>query len=162
MLQAQFSICTTGKTLLWIENCLGRVLEMMVHGTSTRSESWCFPTWTYKMEWFLKSFFIFTPGGSLFSLSFHSIAAWCWVSFQGPLSPASAFPGTESWFHLFFFSLFSTFSPVHIKLLKDCIISVGLCAVQILHPFCCRHNPYEILQIYIYGFIWASSGEKPL
>lgn len=42
-----------------------------------------------------------------------------------------------------FFSLFSAFSPAHIKLLKDCIISVGLCAVQILHPFCCRHDPYE-------------------
>lgn len=45
---------------------------------------------------------------------------------------------------IWFFPLFSTLSPAYIKLLKDCMISVVRCAVcQILHPFCCRHDPCE-------------------
>lgn len=164
MLQVQFLICSTEKTLLWIESCLGRVLAVMAHGTCTRSESWCFSTLTYEIEWFCKSFFMFTPGGTLFSLSFHSTAVWCWVPFQGPLSPASAFPGLESRFYLFFPPLFCTFSPAHVKLLKDCIISVGLWAVcQVLHPFCCRDDPCEEpLDLYTWIYLGLRWRKTPL
>lgn len=66
---------------------------------------------------------------------------------------------------LFVFSpLFCTFFPAHIKLLKDCIISVGLCAVcQVLHPFCCRDDPYEEpLDLYTWIYLGLRWRKTPL
>lgn len=129
----------------------------MVHGSI--SESWCFPTWRIRWNDFLHPSCSPQVQPLLPQLPFHHCMVLGVIS--GPVRSCFCI----SWHRIiivFGFPLFPNFSPAHIKLLKDCIISVGLCAVcQMLHPFCCRHNPCEKpldLYILIYlGLKWSKT-----